>query len=258
MELLNTANSDLQDKIFKANTEYDSIMKRLKQKSSEEDESTISLKIKEIEKEIFASNSEIENYKKSIDNLKNKIEFKINLERAMNLENILKQETLKNKEIKRELESLSRVNNVQNKALNSYDKENRISEKIDILKSEIKITKGSLKDYQEKFTKQDKFLKSVHEKLSQLENLTKKLQIPKKEIKKSFNKEDLKTLLDVLNHYRQLIKENKISLKNLTRQNEEKLNSYVILNKRIETDFKENDKVGKLNYLKNICHNCFN
>ena len=45
---------------------------------------------------------------------------------------------------------------------------------------------------------------------------------------------------------------NKISLKNLTRQNEEKLNSYVILNKRIESDFKENDKVGKFNYLKNL------
>jgi hypothetical protein len=218
-------------------------MKRLKQKSSEEDESTMTLKIKEIEKEIFASNSEIENYKKSIDNLKNKIEFKMNLERAMNLENLLKQEMIKNKDIKRELESLSRVNVVQNKALNSYDKENRITEKIDILKSEIKITKDSLKDYQDKYTKQDKFLKSVHEKLSQLENLTKKLQIPKKEIKKCFTKEDLKTILDVLNRYKQQIKENKISLKNLTKQNEEKLNSYVILNKRIESDFKENDKV---------------
>jgi hypothetical protein len=222
-------------------------MKRLKQKSSEEDESTMTLKIKEIEKEIFASNSEIENYKKSIDNLKNKIEFKMNLERAMNLENLLKQEMIKNKDIKRELESLSRVNVVQNKALNSYDKENRITEKIDILKSEIKITKDSLKDYQDKYTKQDKFLKSVHEKLSQLENLTKKLQIPKKEIKKCFTKEDLKTILDVLNRYKQQIKENKVSLKNLTKQNEEKLNSYVILNKRIESDFKENDKV-RLNF----------
>ena len=221
-------------------------MNRLKLKASEEDETTLTQKIKELEKEIAASNSEIDNYKKSIDNLKNKIEFKINLEKALNLENLLKGELLKNKEIKREYESLSKVNLVQIRALNSYDKENRITEKMDILKSEIKVTKESLKDYQEKFSKQEKYLKGIHEKLSNLEIMTKKLVIPKVEIKKSFTKDDLKMILEDLERSKNQIKESKKTLSNSKKFNEEKLNSFISLNKKIEQDFKENDKVLKL------------
>ena len=53
-------------------------MSKLKQKSAEEDETSLNLKIKEIEKEIYFTNSEIDHNKKSIDNLKNQLEFKIN------------------------------------------------------------------------------------------------------------------------------------------------------------------------------------
>ena len=66
-----------------------------------------------MEKEISANNTETERYKKMIDNLKNKIEFQTNLERAFNLQNVLKQETAKNNELKKQYNALLRVNGVQ-------------------------------------------------------------------------------------------------------------------------------------------------
>ena len=83
-------------------------------------EASLSLKIKEMEKEINANNTETEHYKRMIDQLKNKIEFKTNLERAFNLQSILKAETLKNSELKAQLKSLERVNGVQIKYINNY------------------------------------------------------------------------------------------------------------------------------------------
>jgi hypothetical protein len=65
-------------------------------------------------------------------------------EKATNLENILKGELIKNKEIKREYDSLAKVNSVQIKAISNYDKENRISEKMDILKSEIQMLQSKI------------------------------------------------------------------------------------------------------------------
>jgi hypothetical protein len=220
-------------------------MTRLNQKSNDVDEDSLTLKLKEIEKEVFITNSETENYKRTIDTLKNKLEFKINLERAISLENILKLETNKNKDIKKELDSLTKVNVNQIKAISNYDKENRFSEKIDILKNEIKTAKDSLKDYQEKNSKQEKYIKSAHEKMSSLENNIKKLLVPKVEVKKSFTKDDLKQILEVLNRYKIEVKENRKKLSNFTKHNDEKMNTYVTMNKKIEMDFKENDKVYK-------------
>ena len=42
-----------------------------------------------------------------------------------------------------------KLNRVQAKFISNYDKENQITEKINILKSEIKQTKDCIKEYQE-------------------------------------------------------------------------------------------------------------
>ena len=105
------------------------------------------MQIKEIEKEIKANNSETDRYKKLIDQLKTKIEFKENLERASSIQYILKQETLKNKDLQNELNTLKRINKVQTKYIDNYDKENQITEKLDMLKNEIKQNKDAIKDY---------------------------------------------------------------------------------------------------------------
>ena len=219
-------------------------MDRINEKSKDEDDKDLLLKLKGIEKEILSSNAEVEQYKKSIDTLRNKMEFKLNLEKAMNLENILKTEINKNKEIKKEIENITKMNNAQIRTLNNIDKENRYSEKIEILKAEIKNLKDGLKDNIEKNSKQEKFIKIIHEKLTNLENQLKKLTQPKIEIKKNFTKEDLKEILESLNFLKHDIIQKRESLKDLNKLNEDKLMSFVSLNKRIEQDYKENDKVN--------------
>jgi hypothetical protein len=244
IEIIQKSNDELKQKILQATNQYEEILKNFGQKNIEEDEEqTLVLKIKESEKEILAFSSEIEHYKKQIEIYKNKLEFKINLEKAISLENLLKVETLKNKELKKEFESLNKVNNVQVKALNNYDKETRYAEKLEILKVEMKMVKESVKDFTDKYMKQDKFIKNIHERISMLENLTKKLLVVKIEIKKNFAKDDLKNAMEELNNIKIDVEQRRNNLKNIGKMNEYKINNIVSLNKQIEQDYKENEKV---------------
>lgn len=219
-------------------------MDRLKTKpKQEEKKEDLQKNLTSLEKEVLSANAEMEFYKKSIDSLKNKLEFKLNLEKAMNLENILKTEINKSKEIKSEIENIQKMSNLQLRSLNNIDKENRYTEKIAILKYEIKNLKENLKDYIDKNAKQEKYVRTIHEKLASLENQIKKLTQPKVEIKKNFTKEDLKEILESLNRLKLEINSKRDVLNHLNKNNEDKLLSYVSLNKRIEQDFKENDKV---------------
>ncbi len=251
IEILKQSNSELNEKIIRAESQYKEIITKLNERNKEDDATSLMQKIKETEKEIWATNSGIENFKKSIDSMKNKIEFKTNLERAINLENSFKLESIKNREIKKELDSFLKLENLQNRHLNTYDKENRISEKLDILKSEIKTVKDSLKDYQDKFTKQDKYLKGIHSRLSIFEQNMKKLNIPKIDIKKTFTKQDLKYILEILNKLKEDMKEKRKKLRNITKTQEDKLNNIIGINKKIEGDFKECEKV-KIYFTHNI------
>ena len=61
--------------------------------------------------------------------------------------------------------------------------------------------------------------------------------------KKSFSKEDLKNVLENLNMLKNIINTNKAKLNSTIKQKEEKLKNYANINKKIELDFKENDKV---------------
>ena len=240
---MKSSNYELKEKILFSEHQYKEIFSKLKERSNEDEISALSLKLKETEKEIMATNYSTENYKKMIDTMKNKIEFKSNLERAINLETILKLETAKNKEIKKEFDSLNKVNDLQIKALSNYDKENRITEKIELLRTEIKTIKDSIKDCQEKHTKQDKFIKNIHSKMTLFEINVKKFSIPKIETKKNFTKDEFIQNLEILNKLKKDIKENRKRLGNLTKLNEEKLNTLININNKIEMEFKENDKV---------------
>lgn len=238
------SNLELEIKIKSASEQYTQIMDRLKTKpKQEEKKEDLQKNLTSLEKEVLSANAEMEFYKKSIDSLKNKLEFKLNLEKAMNLENILKTEINKSKEIKSEIENIQKMSNLQLRSLNNIDKENRYTEKIAILKYEIKNLKENLKDYIDKNAKQEKYVRTIHEKLASLENQIKKLTQPKVEIKKNFTKEDLKEILESLNRLKLEINSKRDVLNHLNKNNEDKLLSYVSLNKRIEQDFKENDKV---------------
>jgi len=245
-ELLVKSNSELKQKIEMSNLKYKEILDKIEEKKNEDSERKLTLQIKEMEKEINANNNETERYKKMIDQLKNKIEFKTNLERAFSLQSILKQETKKNNELKNQLNVLMRVNGVQMKYINNYDKENQISEKIDILKSEIKQTKDSINYYQDKYRKQDRFIRLIHEKILSLEMMIKKMKEPKIEKTKLFTKEELKDALEIISKLKNQIKDNRNQLNNITKQNDDKMHQLLAQNKQIELDYKENEKLNRM------------
>ena len=249
-DLLVKSNNELKEKIELSTKKYEEILNKIEEKKNDDVERKLTLQIREMEKEINANNNETERYKKMIDQLKNKMEFKQNLERAFNLQSILKQETLKNKELTNELNTLKRINEVQNKYISNYDKENQITEKLNILQNEIKQTKDAIKDYQDKYIKQDKFIRLVHEKILSLEMLLKKSKEPKIEIKKCFTKEELKETLELISNLKSQIKENRLNLSNLSKQNDMKIHKLLAKNKQIELEYKENEKLNRTLMLK--------
>lgn len=238
-------NEELKNKIQISSQKLNEIMQKIKDKEGDNIEESLTLKIKELEKEIEANNIATERIKKEIDGLKNKIEFKSNIDKAFNLQSSLKQEMAKNTELKNQIESLSRVSNTQKKYINNYDQENQISKKLGYLKNEIKNTKDCIKDYQERFTKQDKFIKLVHEKILMIEMNLRKRKEPKVEKKKLFSKEDLKNVVDSLKDITNQIKENRDLLNSITKSNDDKIHQFLAQNKKIEASYKENEKLNK-------------
>ena len=140
-ELLLKSNNELKSKIELSNKKYNEILQKIEEKKHDNVEKKITLQIQELEKEINANKVETERYKKLIEQLKNRLDFKKNLERSSNFQSILKEETIRNKELKEQLNSLTKLNKVQTQYIKNYDKENQISEKIGILTKEINQTK---------------------------------------------------------------------------------------------------------------------
>ena len=245
-ELLVKSNNELKNKINISNKKYQEILDKIEVKKNEDVERKLNLQIKEMEKEIKANNAETDHYKKLIDQLKTKIEFKENLDRASNIQHILKQETLKNKDLQNELNALKRINKVQNKFITNYEKENQVSEKLDLLKNEIKQTKDTIKDYQEKYIKLERFIRLVHEKILSLEILIKKIKEPKTENKKMFTKEELKDTLELIKNLKNQIAQKRNQLSSLSKQSDLKMHKLLTQNKQIELEYKENEKLNKM------------
>ena len=183
-----------------------------------------------------------------IDQLKNKLDFKTNLEKSSNFSRILKEETIRNDELKKELNSLTRLNRVQKQYINNYDKDYQISNKIKILKNEIQQTKNTIKDYQTKYIKLDKFIKLIHEKIVGIEIIIKKDKLNKDEpkSKKLFTREELKETIDLLNTLKNQVTEKRNQLNTMTKQNDLKVKKIIAKNKQILADFKEKEKMNKM------------
>ena len=173
-ESLVKTNNQLKNKIEISNKKYQEILNKIETKKKEDIEQKLNLQIKELNKSIKANNSETERYKKMIDQLKTKIEFKENLDRVSSIQYILKQETLKNNDLQNELNALKRINKAQEKFIDNYNKENQVTEKLDMLNNEIKQNKDSIKEYQDKYNRLEKFIRLAHEKILSLEMMIKK------------------------------------------------------------------------------------
>ena len=259
LELLIKSNSELKSKIEHSNNKYEEIIKKLEEQEKEKNE--INLQIKNIDKEIKLVKNENEKYKNMIGKLKNQIDIKEKLEKDSNVKIILKNEKDKNKELKNKLATIKNINLSQEKYIHNYDKENHISEKVEIFKKEINQAKNCIKEYQEKYLKIEKFNKVIHEKIISIELMVKNLDENKpKVVEKSFTEEELKDMIYIINNLKEKKKKKRSDLNDLYKNNQEKLDKILSQNKTIELEIKENLRINKLlifqrNELKRIIKN---
>ena len=238
------SNHELKSKLERAEIQYNNLLEKMKASHVADDEDSLNREIKSLDKELLHTQTEIDSYKREMEFLKNKIEFKINLEKSMNIEGLVRVEKAKNKELMKEYESLLKQNNGQKKVLEIYDKETGFPDKIELLQGEIKYLKDGVKSYLETNNKQERYIKQVHEKIAGLENKIRNLNQPKIDVfKKSFTATELNDSIDTVNYLKTLINETKLKLKNNVKNNEEKLAGYINLNKKIDNDYKENERV---------------
>jgi hypothetical protein len=246
LQMLIKSNNELTTKIEYSNQRYENIVNKIEKQEQEKNE--ILLQIKQIEKEIFGYNIENEKYKKMIEQLKNKIEIKKYLEKDTNLRTMLQKEIDKNKELKDKLTNIKNVNMAQLKYLNDFDKENHMTEKIEIFKNEISQIKNSIKENQEKFLKIEKFNNAIHEKIISIEMLVKKMKDkknPQVEVK-TFKEEELHDTIDVISVLKDQIIRKRNEMNNLCKSNEEKMHKLLTQNKTIELEIKDNLRINKL------------
>ena len=245
-DLLLKSNKELNSKIQMTNKKYQDIIDKIEEKKSENIERKLTLKIKELEKEIKANNSETERYKKLIEDLKDKIDFQEGIDRASNIQKLLKQETLKNKELKDRLNTLIKINKYQSKYIENYDRKHKTQEKMEKLKSEIQQNKNCIKDYTNKYNKLDRFTKVAHEKILSLKMYVKKIiQEPKVETKKIFTNEETKDTLTIITNLKNQIIEKRKELNNIQKDSDMKIHELLVQNKQIELEFIENEKINK-------------
>ena len=245
-DVLLQSNNELNAKIQMSLKKYQDIIDKIEEKKSENIERKLTLKIKELEKEIKANNSETERYKKLIEQLKDKIEFQENIERSSNLQKFIKQETLKNKELKNRLNTLIKINKYQTKYMENYDKKHKTQEKMEQLKSEIQQNRDYIKEYSNKYLKLDRFTKIAHEKILSLKMYVKKIiQEPKIEEKKIFTNEETKDTLGIITNLKTQIIEKRKELNEIQKKSEIKIHELLVKNKQIEIEFIENEKINK-------------
>ena len=206
---IKSENDILSNKIKSSEKKFADLKIQISEKKEENVEEKLDLQIKELEKEIEANNSETGHYKKLIDKLKDEIEFKEGIVRANNLQNILKQEELKNKELKYKLDNLNRINIHNAKYMDNYIKKHKTKEKEAQLKNEIIQNKNRIKDYNNKYLKLDRFIKAAHAKIMGVRIFVGKiLNEPKvEEKKKIFTDEETKDAIGIITNLKAQINE---------------------------------------------------
>ena len=245
-EVLAKSNIELSNKIKLSEKKFQEIMDKIGEKKSENVEEKLELKIKELEKEIKANNSETERYKKLIESLKDKIGFKEGIERTSNLQKILKQETLKNIELKDKLNTLTKINKYQARYMENYQKQHKIKEKEEQLTKEISQNKKFIKDYNNKYLKLDRFTKAAHARIMGVRIFVGKIiNQPKKEEKKIFTNEETKDTLGVITNLKAQINEKRKELDEIQKKSESKIHELLVHNKQIELDYLENKRIYK-------------
>ena len=244
---LKNENNILDNKIKSSEKKFTDLKNQIEEKKDQDNEVKLELQIKELEKEIKANNTETEHYKKLIDKLKDEIEFKEGIERANNFQNILKQEELKNRELKLKLENLNRINIIQAKYMDNYIKKHKTKEKEEQLKSGIIHNKNLIKEYNNKYLKLDKYIKAMHAKITGVRlYINKIINEPKiEEKKKIFTNEETKDTIGIITNLKAQINEKRKELNNIQKNYENKIHEILVKNKQIEMDYNEDNRIYK-------------
>ena len=244
------SNKEIKEKINFTNKKYDDILKRIEDKKNKDMEQKLKNQINEIDKEIEAYRNENKNYKKTIGQLKNSVYFKNTVANAAAMQNILKQEKLKNKEYISELNTLKRIQKINNNYITNYEKEYKMKENIDYVNKQIKEIKESIKLLTDDYNLLEKYFKLIHEKIIGMDiktNVKKNevKEIKNEEEKKSFKNEEVKDVIEVIISLRNQIMEKRAKLNNINSGSEGKMNEYFAQNRYIEIELKENLKKYK-------------
>ena len=245
LQQLITSNSELKTKIEYSNKKFEEIKTKIK--NQEKDKLNIETQIKKIENDNKQYKTENVNYIKQIEQLKNKLELKEQIEKESNIKILLQSEKDKNKELKNKLNNLTNITSAQKKYINKFEKQNRIIGKINELKSEIENEKKSIKLYKERYIKLENFNSMISNEIQRIKLVIKKLEKkPAEEIKKTFSQNELNDTIGVISNLRYIINEKRNDLNNLCKINDDKIYQILSQNKNIESEINENIRMNKL------------
>ena len=203
------------------------------------------LRIQELTKEYTAYIKDSKRQNQEIRRLRKEIEYNSNYDRILTLHRLIEEEQIKHNELTLQLRALNIINT--NKLLNVNEYESGSS-----LENEIEQIKHSIKQYQDKHTKQERFLNLIHEKIISIEMTIKHMKDDKQLKQKQFTQEQLQHTLDEINMLNKKIEENRNMLNNINRNSTLKMKNLMEKNKEIENEFIRNQKENrKLMFKKN-------
>ena len=203
------------------------------------------LRIQELTKEYMAYIKDSKRQNQEIRRLRKEIEYNANYDRILTLHRLIEEEQIKHNELTLQLRALNIVNTNKLPNVNEYESGSS-------LESEIEQIKHSIKQYQDKHTKQERFLNLIHEKIISIEMTIKHMKEDKQLKQKQFTQEQLQHTLDEINMLNKKIEENRNMLNNINRNSTLKMKNLMEKNKEIETEFMRNQKENrKLMFKKN-------
>lgn len=203
------------------------------------------LHIQELTKEYMAYIKDSKRQNQEIRRLRKEIEYNANYDRILTLHRLIEEEQIKHNELTLQLRALNIVNTNKLPNVNEYESGSS-------LESEIEQIKHSIKQYQDKHTKQERFLNLIHEKIISIEMTIKHMKEDKQLKQKQFTQEQLQLTLDEINMLNKKIEENRNMLNNINRNSTLKMKNLMEKNKEIETEFMRNQKENrKLMFKKN-------
>ena len=160
------------------------------------------LRIQELTKEYTAYIKDSKRQNQEIRRLRKEIEYNTNYDRILTLHRLIEEEQIKHNELTLQLRALNIVNTNKLPNINEYESGSS-------LENEIEQIKHSIKQYQDKHTKQERFLNLIHEKIISIEMTIKHMKDDKQLKQKQFTQEQLQHTLDEINMLNNKIEENR-------------------------------------------------